>query len=258
MFAANFTHRMRNAIRANYRYHAKIMNYLRLMYQNVKAMQELQEEAHAFVEENLFDHGLAETLRTLDEESNPPTSPSPEQTEPQPVPNPELIPLPSSESSSPDTNDFWYCICCHKWNSNTNFDRCIHCEGKCSCRLEKYHRWGSCKSMAGPQIIEGDVWICPVCLVDNSHHSDTCTTCEGKCRSCRNAHMEMNCHSTATYEFTDFRLIRPDVLADRQILPRYEAHQVYDVIRNWRNPVKLDKWQRVREQISLEGHGLQV
>lgn len=223
---------------------------MRLVSENTQVLIDLKDEAQAFVEENLFEHGLAD-----DEQSTDP-APSPE---PALVPDPELVELPPSPSVSPDPNDSWHCVFCHKWNPLRNFNECGHCQGICGhCSREEDHRQGSCLSPAGPQFIEGNSWLCPICLTDNSHHADKCTSCSGKCRSCGELHQEMRCHSPKSREYTDFRLIRPEVLSKEAVVPYHVAEAVYDVIRNNEDPVRLEEYNNIWERVSLNQRGIQT
>lgn len=232
MIATDFTRRMRDAICANQRYGRKISTYMRPVSENIQVLIDLKDEAQAFVEENLFEHRLADDEQSL----NPAPSP-----EPAPVPNPELVELPLSPLVSPDPNDSWHC----------NFNECGHCQGICGhCSLGEDHRQGSCLSPAGPQLIEGNTWLCPVCLIDNSHHADECTNCSGKCRSCGEQHQEMHCHLPRSREYTDFRLIRPEVLSKEADVPYHVAESVYNLIRRNEEPVRLEEFNNLWEQVS--------
>lgn len=52
-------------------------------------------------------------------------------------------------------------------------------------------------------------------------------------------------------EYTDFRLICPEVLADQQILLMYKADSVYKEIKDRDHPVRIEEWQEARELLSL-------
>lgn len=129
LFGAEFTRCLRDAIRASQRYHNQIETYLSLSRANLSIIQGLQEEAQAYIEENLFDHGLADKLTRLEQphsspsiapNSSPEPSVSPSQNSEHratelPVRNPELVTLPPSTAPSPDPNEAWYCTYCHQW-----------------------------------------------------------------------------------------------------------------------------------------------
>lgn len=68
----------------------------------------------------------------------------------------------------------------------------------------------------------------------------------------------MHCQSGKVAEFTDFRLIRPEVLADRGILPMHEVDSVHEEIRDRDHPVRIEEWHKARDQLSLQRSGLQV